>query len=148
LIVEYFTTLLLIALEPIYQNHIKRLRDVTTWSKCEGEKIKSGLSSLTQWFMIPFMLVYTWYFSLGIYCRISVDDNGEIQLTSLRRITEVHARQIETIEGPRFGLPIGFIRFRLEREKDYLFCVVTDSDLQQVLKIIRRANPDMKLKSL
>ena len=98
--------------------------------------------------MIAFMLVYTWYFSLGIYYRISVDDNGEIQLTSLRRITEVHARQIETIEGPRFGLPIGFIRFRLEREKDYLFCMVTDSVLQQVLKIIRRASPDMKLKSL
>jgi hypothetical protein len=148
LIVECFSHLPLISLEQPIKIARKKVKNKPTWSRCEIEKIKSGLSSLTQWFMIAFILVYAWYFSLGIYYRISVDDNGEIQLTSLRKITEVHARQIETIEDLRLGSPIGFIMFRLEREKDYLFFVVTDSDLQQVQKIIRRANPDMKLKSL
>jgi hypothetical protein len=53
---------------------------------------------------------------------------------------------MELIEGPH--LPIGFIRFRLEREKAYLFCVAKDKELQKILFAIRKANPDIKFKNL
>jgi hypothetical protein len=67
-------------------------------------------------------------------------------LTSFRRILRVDSRKMELIEGPH--LPIGFIRFRLEREKAYLFCVVKDKTLQQILSRIREVNPDIKFKGL
>jgi len=50
------------------------------------------------------------------------------------------------VEGPY--LPIGFIRFRLEREKAYLFGVPRNRDLQEVLSVIRKTNPDIKFKNL
>lgn len=113
-----------------------------------GHYIKSGWGSLGQFLMIAFILVCTGYFSLGLHYRIRVESDGDIQLTSLRRIIKVNARNIGVVEGPRFGLPIGFIRFRLEREKAYLFSVVTERKLQEILLVISKANPDIKFKSL
>jgi hypothetical protein len=104
---------------------------------------------LGQLLMIAFVLAYTWYFSLGISYRIMVDSDGNIELTSFRRQINVNAKTIELAEGPRFAIvPFGFIRFRLEREKTYLFVLITDEALQRVLTAIRRANPEMKFKGL
>jgi hypothetical protein len=50
------------------------------------------------------------------------------------------------VEGPH--LPLGFIRFRLEREKAYLFGVPKNRDLQQILEIIRKTNPEIRFKNL
>ncbi len=53
------------------------------------------------------------------------------------------------VEGPRFAfLPYGFIRFRLEREKAYLFCCITDEELQRILKTMKTNNSDIKFKGL
>jgi hypothetical protein len=107
---------------------------------------QSQWGNLFQLFMIAFIIAMTWFFSMGISYRMNVEEDGTVQLTSFRRILKAHSRRIELIEGPR--LPIGFIRFRLEREKAYLFCVVKDKTLQQILSRIKQVNPDIKFKNL
>jgi hypothetical protein len=107
---------------------------------------QSEWSNLFQLFMFAFIIAMTWYFSMGISYRVNVEEDGTVQLTSFRRILKVHSQKMEFIEGPH--LPIGFIRFRLEREKAYLFCVVRNEELQKILLAIRKANPDIKFKNL
>jgi hypothetical protein len=97
-------------------------------------------------FVIAFILVFTWYFSLRISYQILLDGDGTIWLKSFRRVIRTRSLDIQMVEGPH--LPIGFIRFRLEREKAYLFCVVNDKDLQAVLSLIRKFNPDAGFKNV
>jgi hypothetical protein len=113
-----------------------------------AKTIKAGWP-LGQLLMIAFVLAYTWYFSLGISYKIAVEPDGNIELTSFRRTLKVHAKNIEMAEGPRFAMvPFGFIRFRLEREKAYLFIIITDEGLEKVISMLRRANPKMECKGL
>jgi hypothetical protein len=107
---------------------------------------QSEWSNLFQLFMFAFIIAMTWYFSMGISYRVNVEEDGTVQLTSFRRILRIHSQKMEIIEGPH--LPIGFIRFRLEREKAYLFCVIKNKELQKVLLAIRKSNPDIKFKNL
>jgi hypothetical protein len=107
---------------------------------------QSEWGNLLQLFMIAFIIAMTWYFSMGISYRVNLEEDGTLQLTSFRRILRIDSRKMELIEGPH--LPIGFIRFRLEREKAYLFCVVKDKALQQILSRIREVNRDIKFKNL
>lgn len=104
---------------------------------------------LFQLFMIAFVLGYTWYFSLGISYKFIIGDGAEIELTSFRRVNRVNAEDVSMVEGPRFAIiPYGFIRFRLEREKAYLFCRITDPTLQKNLQILRTSNHEMKFRGL
>jgi len=113
-----------------------------------SKALKTGWP-LGQLLMIAFVLAYTWYFSLGISYKIVVSSEGAIELTSFRRKITVNAKDISMAEGPRFAIvPFGFIRLRLEREKAYLFIRITDESLQKVLTVIRKNNPEMKLKGL
>lgn len=107
---------------------------------------KWGLTNFFQLFMFAFVLFYTCYFSVAISYKIEVWDEGHIRLTSFRRIINTHAEQIPIVEGPH--LPVGFIRFRLEREKAYLFCLTNDEVFKKILSVIRTANPDIKFKGL
>ena len=107
---------------------------------------QSDWGNAIQLFMIAFIIAMTWYFSMGISYRVNLEEDGTLQLTSFRRILRIDSRKMELIEGPH--LPIGFIRFRLEREKAYLFCVVKNRELQKILLAIRKANPDIKFKNL
>jgi hypothetical protein len=106
-----------------------------------AEKAKAGAFPL---FVIGFILFCMWYFSLGISYRVEFRDNGEIQLKSLRRTIRTIAEGISVIELPRMGL--GFIRFRLEREKAYLFGLTHSALLKTVLAAIYEANSDIKFK--
>jgi len=108
--------------------------------------IRAEWSDLFQLFMIAFIMVMTWYFSMGVNYQIQVEEDGTLQLTSLRRILRTHSRKMALIEGP--PLPLGFIRFRLEGEKAYLFCVVRNAELQKILLALWKANPDLKFKNL
>jgi hypothetical protein len=107
---------------------------------------QSEWGNLLQLFMIAFIIAMTWYFSMGISYRVNMEEDGTLRLTSFRRILRIDSRKMELIEGPH--LPIGFIRFRLEREKAYLFCVVKNKELQKILLAVRKANPDIKFKNL
>jgi hypothetical protein len=107
---------------------------------------KWGLANFFQLFMFAFVLFYTCYFSAAISYKIEVGEQGDIRLTSFRRIINTHAEKIPLIEGPH--LPVGFIRFRLEREKAYLFCLTHNAFLKTVLSAIKSANSDIKFKRL
>ena len=112
-------------------------------------KVESGILSVFQVGMIAFILAYTWYFSLGIFYVIRIKEDESIQMKSIRRIIEIIPDVVDTVEGPRFGvLPYGFIRFRLEREKVYLFCHITNSHLARLLARMKAANDHLKFKGL
>ena len=99
--------------------------------------------------MIGFVMVYTWYFSLAISYKIGITESGDIQLTSFSRVVRVNAEVIGMVEGPKWALiPYGFVRFRLEREKAYIFCCITDADFQQFMQIMKDINPEMVLKGV
>jgi hypothetical protein len=124
---------------------------LTTWTAiCVPllglKAVKSEWANLMQWIMIGFVLAYTWYFSLAISYKIEADSEGGVELKSFRRVLKLQAEDISMLEPPH--LPIGFFKFRLAREKAYLFCTVNNSNLQQVLKMIKTSNPDVKLKGL
>jgi len=105
-----------------------------------------GWLNWIQPFMVAFVFVMTWYFSLAISYKVEINEIGEVELISLRRRVTIPSKKIEMIEGPH--LPFGFIRFRLEREKAYLFAIPRNKELQQILKIIQKTNPEIKFKNL
>ena len=99
--------------------------------------------------MITFIMAYTWYFSLAISYKISITEEGDIELTSFRRVIRVHAEEIGMVEGPKWALiAYGFIRFRFEREKAYLYSCTSDGEIQKILKIMREVNGDVVFKGL
>jgi hypothetical protein len=75
-----------------------------------------------------------------------MESDGNIILTSFRRIIKADPRKMDLIEGPH--LPIGFVRFKLEREKAYLFCVTGNRQLRRILFNIRSWNPDIKFRNI
>jgi hypothetical protein len=91
--------------------------------------------------MIGFFYLYTWFWALGLFYRIVLDDEGRIQLKSLRRTLEISAKQIRAIEGSRFSGGFGFVRFKLPRESGYLFCHSRNHALDEILGGIRKMNP-------
>lgn len=99
--------------------------------------------------MITFLMVYAWYFALAISYKVSITADGDMELTSFRRIIQVKAVAIGMVEGPKWALiKYGFIRFRLEREKAYLYACTSDENIQKILKIMREVNEDMVFKAL
>ncbi len=91
--------------------------------------------------MIGFFYLFTWFWSLGLVFRISLDAEGKIELKSLRRTLVITAKQIRTIEGSRFSGGFGFIRIKLPRESAYLFCHRRDGNLEEIIREIGRMNP-------
>ena len=104
---------------------------------------------LARMVMVAFVMVYTWYFSLAISYKVGITESGDIELTSFRRVVRVNAEIIGMVEGPKWAIiPYGFVRFRLEREKAYLFCCITDLDFKQFMQLIKTANSEMVLKGI
>lgn len=91
--------------------------------------------------MIGFFYLFTWFWSLGLFYRISIDAEGQIRLRSLRRTLEISAKEVRTIEGSRFSGGFGFIRMKLPKESAYLFCHRRNGDLEEILREIGRMNP-------
>jgi hypothetical protein len=94
--------------------------------------------------MIGFFYLYTWFWSLGIFYRISLENESRVALKSLRRELQVSAEKITAIEGSRFPGGFGFVRLKLPRESGYLFCVRRNGDLEAILRGIREENPLIK----
>jgi hypothetical protein len=94
--------------------------------------------------MIAFFYLYTWFWSLGLFYRISLNAEGLIRLKSIRRTLEISAKEVRTIEGSRISGGFGFIRIKLPRESAYLFCHRRDGNLEEVLREVRKGNPLIK----
>ncbi len=91
--------------------------------------------------MIGFFYLFTWFWSLGLVSRISLDAEGQIELKSLRRTLVISAKEVRTIEGSKFPGGFGFIRIKLPKESVYLFRNRRNSELQEILREIGRLNP-------
>jgi hypothetical protein len=99
--------------------------------------------------MVGFVIAYTWYWCLGISYRIEVDERGSIELKSFRRVLRLNPADVTVVEGPRLSfIPTVFVRFRLSREKAYLFCVISSGEFSQVLRSMYRNNRDLSFKGL
>ncbi len=123
---------------------------VTAWTIVSivfiGRKtMEAGGGDLVWLGMIGSVLGFTWYFSLGVFYRIRMGPEGEMELTSFRRVLSTHPREIEAVEGPFF--PVGFVRFKLPGERAYLMCVLTNPVLRGILKRIGEMNLDVKFKT-
>jgi len=106
---------------------------------------RSELSDALQWVMIAAIFGFTWYFSLGLFYRISLAPDESLHLKGVRRGLTVHPREIETVEGPY--LPIGFVRFKSGKERLYLLCQVRNADLLEILKRMGEINPHVQFKT-
>ena len=91
--------------------------------------------------MVAFVYAYTWFWSLGIFYRISLDEEGRVILKSLRGERRVTVQQIAATEGSRLPGGFGFVKLKLPRESGYLFCLRMDEGLKAVLEGIRKKNP-------
>lgn len=94
--------------------------------------------------MFGFFYAFTWFWSLGLFFRITMDSEGRIQLKSLRRTLETSARQVDSIEGSRFSGGFGFVRLKLPRENVYLFCHRRTGEIEKIFQEIRLQNPVVK----
>jgi energy-coupling factor transporter transmembrane protein EcfT len=106
---------------------------------------RSELTDALQWVMIVAIFGFTWYFSLGLFYRISQAPDDRLYLKGVRRSLTVHPREIEVVEGPY--LPIGFVRFKAGKERLYLICQLRNADLQAILKRIGEINPHVRFKT-
>ncbi|MGQ9653187.1 MAG: hypothetical protein ACUVXD_03890 [Thermodesulfobacteriota bacterium] len=123
---------------------------VTAWTIVSivfigGKTVEAGGGDLVWLGMIAFVLGFTWYFSLGVFYRIQMGPEGEMELTSFRRVLTTHPREIEAVEGP--FLPVGFVRFKLPGERAYLMCILTNPVLRGILKRIGEMNLEVKFKT-
>ena len=91
--------------------------------------------------MIAFVYAYTWFWSLGLFYRISLGSEGLVTMKSLRREFQVSVKQIARIEGSRFPRGFGFVKLKLPRESGYLFCLSMTGELSAILRGIRKNNP-------
>ncbi|RJR48546.1 MAG: hypothetical protein C4576_07945 [Desulfobacteraceae bacterium] len=106
---------------------------------------RSEITDALQLIMIVGILCFTWYFSLGIFYRMTMEPDGSILLEGVKRNLTVHPRNISVVEAP--FLPIGFIRFKSGRERFYLLCSMRDEDLLAILKRVGQANPSIRFKN-
>ena len=105
-----------------------------------------ALGPLYVLFMIAFILVFMWYFSLAFAYRLEVWEDGTMRMTSYRRTIMAQAQDIPKAMGPRF--PVGFLKFRLEREMGYVFYQAENRDLQNALRLIKDVNPYIRFTNI
>lgn len=97
--------------------------------------------------MVGFVIAYTWYWCLGISYRVVVSDAGKIELRSFRRVLNLEPSEIIAVESPKISIvPTVFIRFRLSRERAYMFCVISSADLSKVFQVMHRNNSELVFK--
>ena len=112
-------------------------------------KAMKGAVPLAQLGMIAFVLAYTWYFSLGISYEVRIRNHEEMEMKSFRRVLRLPLDDVAAVEGPRFAvIPYGFLRFRLTREKAYVFCHVTSEDVRRLLSAMKRVNKKLEMKGI
>ena len=108
--------------------------------------VYQGFADAFQLFMVAFVTGFTFYFSLGIAYWVGIDEHGSLRFRSIRGESRVPPQDVEALEGP--PLAVGFVRFRLPREKLYLFCAPANPAFREVVAALRRANPGLRLKRL
>ena len=92
-------------------------------------------------FMVAFVYGFTWFWSLGVFYRLSLDAEGGVAMKSLRRTRRLEAREISRVEGSHLPGSFGFVTIKLPRERCYLFCFQKDAVLEAIVGELKRRNP-------
>jgi hypothetical protein len=93
--------------------------------------------------MISFVIMITWFWSLGLVHCIIMENGGIIRMISIRRNITVKMDDFRRIDGPPSRIGFGFIRFRLERNTLYAFFCYSEP-LKKILTTIRNQSPDTR----
>ena len=108
------------------------------------QKFQTGMFFGSQWLyagMVAFVYVFTWFWSLGIFYRVSLDSEGNLTMKSIRRELQVSVKQVSRVEGSRFPHSFGFVKMKLPKESGYIFCLRKTDELEAVLQRIKFLNP-------
>ena len=89
--------------------------------------------------MMAFIIIMTWYWSLGIVYRIVLEEDNVVRMKSLRKDTILSISEFRKIEGPPSRINFGFIKFRVPRETIYSFFDSSDS-LKKILTMVKIKN--------
>ena len=87
--------------------------------------------------MTAFIIIITWYWSLGLVYEIELENGDIVRMKSLRRVLIFHIHDFRKIEGPPSRFEFGFIRFRVARETIYTFFNSSES-LKKILTTVKR----------
>ena len=87
--------------------------------------------------MTAFIVIITWFWSLGIAYEIILENDDIVRMKSLRRELTFHLHDLRKIEGPPSRIEFGFIRFRLARETVYSFYNSSES-LKKILTTVKK----------
>ena len=100
---------------------------------------KSGIISAALLGMTAFVILITWYWSLGLVYQIEMR-NKMVIMKSLRRKIILNLNDFIRIAGPPARIEFGFIRFQLARETIYAFFGPSES-LKKILATIKKQSP-------
>jgi hypothetical protein len=89
--------------------------------------------------MMVFIIIMTWYWSLGIVYRIVLEEGEVVSMRSFRKTTILSIDEFRKIEGPPSRINFGFIKFRVPRETIYSFFDSSDS-LKMILTMVKIKN--------
>ncbi len=106
----------------------------------------STLSSLLV-LMILLFIAYTWYFSLGLFYKISLRKEGSIRMKSFRRAIHSHSQNIQQVEGAPLPLPFGFMTFRIGGERVFLF-FTKSLPFRKILSALLQLKPEIEFKKM
>ena len=87
--------------------------------------------------MTAFIIIITWYWSLGIVYDIVLENGDTVRMKSLRKERVFHIDQFRKIEGPPSRIEFGFIRFRVARETVFSF-FNSSEPLKKILTTVKR----------
>jgi len=91
--------------------------------------------------MNAFVIVITWYWSLGLVYSIELEDIHIVRLKSLRRNMTFNVGDVRRIVAPPSRIQFGFLRLCLSRETFYTF-FSSSRPLKQILMTIKNHSPN------
>lgn len=89
--------------------------------------------------MTGFIILFTWYWALGIVYSIALENGEIVRMKSIRKNITLNINEFRKIEGPPSRIDFGFIRFRVARDTIYSFFDSSES-LKNILTTVKSKN--------
>ena len=89
--------------------------------------------------MSAFIILFTWYWSLGLVYSIALENDEIVRMKSIRKDIILNINEFRKIEGPPSRIDFGFIRFRVARDTIYSFFDSSES-LKNILTTVKMKN--------
>lgn len=89
--------------------------------------------------MSAFIILFTWYWSLGLVHSIALENDEIVKMKSIRKDIILNINEFRKIEGPPSRIDFGFIKFRVARDTIYSFFDSSES-LKYILTTVKMKN--------